>query len=258
MERESFILYTEQKEVIDKLNDEQAGKLIKAIYEYEKTGNMPKLDSMLDIVITPFKLALDKNDNKWQEIKQKRKQAGKASAEKKKQQNSTNSTSVKFVEQTSTNSTVNVNDNVNVNVNDNDNVNVNNNINTAAAVVSESCVDGLQEIINFYNNNIGMITPYGLEILTSFAKEMDKDLIIFAMQKAVEADIRTIQYVKGILNAWSKKKITTVIEAKKEDEEFKNKKTKNIEKKTQYNNYEQRQYDNLDNLYTNLNGGNST
>ena len=61
MEKGSFILYTEQKEVIDKLSDEQAGKLIKAIYEYEKTGIMPKLDNLLDIIITPFKLALDKN-----------------------------------------------------------------------------------------------------------------------------------------------------------------------------------------------------
>ena len=45
--------------------------------------------------------------------------------------------------------------NVNVNENVNDNVNVNANEN-----VSDSCVDGLQKIIDFYNNNIGMITPY--------------------------------------------------------------------------------------------------
>ena len=81
------------------------------------------------------------------------------------------------------------------------NDNNDNNITT----VGDSCVDGLQEIIEFYNNNIGLIAPYGVEILSDYLKEMPVDLIILAMQKAVEADKRTIQYVKGILNNWSKK-----------------------------------------------------
>ncbi len=45
------------------------------------------------------------------------------------------------------------------------------------------------------------------------------------MKKAVEANKRTIQYIKGILNNWSKKGIRTVIEAEKEDEQFRNKTT---------------------------------
>ncbi len=87
--------------------------------------------------------------------------------------------------------------------------------------VSDSCVDGLQEVINFYNNNIGMITSYGLEIFTDYLKDMPSDLIILAMKKAVEADIRTIQYIKGILNNWHKKGIKTVVEAESEDRKFK-------------------------------------
>ena len=65
----------------------------------------------------------------------------------------------------------------------------------------------------------------GLEILTDYAKEMSNDLIILAMKKAVEANIRTIQYIKGILNNWNKKGIKTLVEAEKEDEQFKNKNT---------------------------------
>ena len=38
--KDSFILYTEQKEVIDKLSDEQAGKLIKAGCECVNTEKM--------------------------------------------------------------------------------------------------------------------------------------------------------------------------------------------------------------------------
>ena len=99
--------------------------------------------------------------------------------------------------------------------NENDNVNVNDNDN-----VSDSCIDGLTEIIEFYNNNIGPITPYGFEILSTYANEMPKDLIILALKKAVEANKRTIQYVKGILNNWSKNGIKTLIEAEEEEKEF--------------------------------------
>ena len=61
--------------------------------------------------------------------------------------------------------------------------------------------------------------------MTDYAKEMSNDLIILAMKKAVEANIRTIQYIKGILNNWNKKGIKTLVEAEKEDEQFKNKNT---------------------------------
>ena len=137
----------------------------------------------------------------------------------------------------------------NKNIN-NKNINYNNN-NGIYIAPTENITN---KIVTFYNNNIGAITPYAMEVLDDFAKEMDKELIILAMKKAVEANIRTIQYIKGILNNWSKKGIKTIIEAQKEDETFKNKKD-NQQKKTTYNNYEQRQYNNLDNLYTNLNQG---
>lgn len=52
---------------------------------------------------------------------------------------------------------------------------------------------------------------------------MSNELIILAMKKAVEADKRTIQYVKGILNNWTKKGIKTILEAENEDKNFKNK-----------------------------------
>ena len=137
--------------------------------------------------------------------------------------------------------------NVNVNENVNDNVNANANEN----VVGDSRVDGLQKIIDFYNENIGLITPYGLETLEDYAKEMPADLIILAMKKAVEADIRTIQYIKGILNNWSKKGIKTVLEAEKEDEQF-----KKDNKKQEKSKPEQREYapGELSKLYANLGG----
>lgn len=74
--KDSFILYTDQKAVLDKLTDEQAGKLIKAIYEYVETGNMPELDNVIDLVITPFKTILDKDKAKYEEVSKARAEAG--------------------------------------------------------------------------------------------------------------------------------------------------------------------------------------
>lgn len=130
MEKNSFILYYDQEEILNKLSDEDAGKLIKKIFHYARTKEEPKLDTLLGIAFVPFKQVIDRNTEKWEEIKKKRSYAGKISAEKKKQE-STKSTSVNTRKQDATNdnknqqTTTNATDNVNVNVNVNDNVNVN-------------------------------------------------------------------------------------------------------------------------------------
>ena len=126
-------------------------------------------------------------------------------------------------------SKANVNDNENVNENVNKNKNVN---------VNDSCVDGLQKIIDFYQENIGLITPYGVELFTTYVNEMPWEVIVFAMQKAVEANKKTIQYIKAILNNWQKAGIKTLIDAKRESK-VKNKMP------------DQREYSNLDFLYEN-------
>ena len=198
--KDSFVLYTDQKAVIDKLSNEQAGKLIKAIYTYIETEKLPKLDMTLDLVITPFITTIDRDKKKYEEISKIRANASKS---KQKKQKITNDNKC--------------NDSDNDSDSDSDNDSDNNNND----VVSDSCVDGLQEVVTFYEKNIGMLTPFGLEVLSDYAKDMSSALIIFAMQKAVEANKRTIQYIKGILNNWHKKGIKTLIEAKKEDEEFK-------------------------------------
>jgi len=125
-------------------------------------------------------------------------------------------------------------------VNTNKNVkNVNNDKNVITKI-NDSCVDGLSKVIDFYQNNIGLITPYGTEILSDYLKEMPEDLIIYAMQISVEANKKTIQYIKAILNNWQKAGIKTLIQAKQE-----NKKGKSN------NSFNQREYDNLDFLYSN-------
>lgn len=124
MAKKSFILYHDQKEVIDELDDEQAGKLIKAIYEYN-VNKKETLSGVLKLVFIPFKTAFDRDEDKWEEISEKRSQAGKKGMKTRWKDNE-NITNDNKSYQKITSITVNgsVSDNVNDNVNVNDSVSV--------------------------------------------------------------------------------------------------------------------------------------
>lgn len=228
MARDSFIFYRSFYEAISELPKENQADTYNAIIQYALNQEEIELTGISKAIFSLVKPQLDANYKKYENGKQKK---SKPEANKKQTRS-----------KTITNVNVNVNENENVNANVNDNV-------------GDSCVDGLQEIIEFYDNNIGMITPFGVEILADYAKEMHKDLIILAMKKAVEANIRTIQYIKGILNNWSKKGIKTVLEAEKEDEAFKNKEISKESSKKTFQAYEQRNYVDLDKIIEMKQGG---
>ena len=87
----------------------------------------------------------------------------------------------------------------------------------------------ISEIVKTYEDNIGMITPATMEILTSYLDEMEKDLIIEAIKKASISNKRSCKYIQGILNNWKRKGIKTKLDIEKEEEEFKGNKTKKNE-----------------------------
>ena len=207
MARDSFILYTEQKEIFESLSDEQAGKLIKQIFNYINTGQEPTLDGMLKVAFIPIRQNLDRNNDKWEDVKKKRSEAGKAGAKKRWDNKDEKKEIAKIA-----NAKFDRNEIAKIAVNVNDNVTT-----TVVNSKGDSCVDGLSKIIEFYNNNIGLITPYGAEVLEDYSKEMPSELIIYAMQISVEANKRNIKYIKAILNNWSNAGIKTLVEAKQEN-----------------------------------------
>lgn len=138
MAKRSFILYHDQKEVIDELSDEQAGKLFKAIYEYNVNKKII-LSGALKVVFIPFKTSFDRDQEKYSEIVEKRSEAGKKGMEKRWDKNKDNKNNKCYQMitndnkryQTITNITDNVSVNDSVNVNDNDSVCVINNTPTS-------------------------------------------------------------------------------------------------------------------------------
>lgn len=216
MARDSFIFYRSFYDAINELPKENQADTYKAIAKYALEQEETELTGISKAIFSLVKPQLDANYKKYENGRQK-----KSKTEANEKQNSSKTVA-------------NVNDNENVNVNVN--VNENNNDN-----VGDSCVDGLQKVIDFYQENIGLITPYGVEILSDYAKEMPEDLIIYAMQISVEANKKTIQYIKAILNNWQKANIKTLADAKRESKQ-----------KNKMEN--QREYDNLDFLYANGKG----
>jgi len=116
--KKSFVLYSDLIKSIEHLTNEEKGILFNHLLEYVNDKNPILTDRLILTAWKPIELQLKRDLIKFEQVKIKRSDAGKRSAElranKSIQQNSTNSTLVEFVQHRSTNPTVN--DNVNVNV----------------------------------------------------------------------------------------------------------------------------------------------
>lgn len=215
MARDSFIFYRSFYEAISELPKENQADTYDAIMQYALNQKEIELTGISKAIFSLVKPQLDANYKKYENGKQK-----KSKKEAKVKQNESKA---------ETNVNDNENENVNENVNDNDNDNV-----------GDSCVDGLQEVIDFYSNNIGFLNPYGLKILESYVEDMSSELVIYAMQISVENNKKTISYIKAILNNWTKANIKTLEEAKRE-----NKKKVSSNKQIEQRKYTESEFESL-------------
>ena len=117
--KKSFILYCDQKGVWDKLDDAQAGRLIKHIIAYVNDENPVAPDFITELAFEPIKQSLKRDLKRWENQQEQRSEAGKRSAEVRKRNAQLVQRDSTTVNDRSISSTVNVsvNDNVNVNVN---------------------------------------------------------------------------------------------------------------------------------------------
>ena len=65
-QKDSFLLYLEHEELINELSDEEAGKLIKGLFEYVKTGEPPTLSAISNIAFISIRQDLDRNAKKYE------------------------------------------------------------------------------------------------------------------------------------------------------------------------------------------------
>ena len=111
----SFILFADQAEVINELSDEDAGKLMKAVYNYAATREVPNFEGVLKFVFIPIRQSIDKNTERYNAVVEKRRIAGSKGGK----QRVANQANATFAKQTQANQADNDNDSVYVYDNDN-------------------------------------------------------------------------------------------------------------------------------------------
>ena len=120
----------------------------------------------------------------------------------------------------------------------------------------------LKEVINFYENNITLITPYVAEDMEKYLQEgLTAGLIIKAMQEAVDRNARSWKYIKSILNDCCNNNVKTAEQFKIRQEEFKSNKNHTAktktEEKVEYEEVEFTEEEYRKKLYDKQKGGNN-
>ena len=224
-EKESFILYNSFYEPIKALKNEQLGKLLRAIFDYTINGEITQ-DNEIIVAFMFIKNQLDRDSEKWEDERNKRKEAGRLGGIKRalNQQQKLSSKSkqclgvLKSAKQSQANQADNVDVNVYVDVNDNVNVNdnniyntsINNNINTTTST---------NNIYNYIEENFGRtLSPVEYE---QISKWEDNELTRYAIKQAVLNGAYRIKYIESILNDYEKNGIKTIQEAQEKEKEFK-------------------------------------
>ena len=72
------------------------------------------------------------------------------------------------------------------------------------------------EVIKFYEDNIGDLGPYQLQLLQSYEDDFTNDVIIYALQKSIDANAKNMNYTKAILDNWIKKGLKNIRDIKAE------------------------------------------
>ena len=86
MKRETFVFYTEWADQFELLNVQQRSDLIMSILYYQQGRELPDMDGITKMAFSFIKKALDRDSEKWLEIVEKRREAGKLGGRPKKQE----------------------------------------------------------------------------------------------------------------------------------------------------------------------------
>lgn len=154
-DKNSFVVYTGIKEVLDALTDDQVAQLFRGMVDYQISGEAPDFSGTLKLAFIPIRQQMDRDNNKWQQIKQKRTASGRKgglrSGEVRREtvENEANEANASQTKQNEANEAVNVN--VDVNVNGDVDVNVSDSF----GAVSDDVSSLSSSLIEYLNQKTG-------------------------------------------------------------------------------------------------------
>jgi DnaD/phage-associated family protein len=187
---------------------EQKGRIFEALLDFPE---QPEFEDPMLVMAWDFMAdALEENDKKWDEMREKRSAAGRKGAEVtnvKRQQNAANPANADFAGQKQQNA---ANPAVSVSVNVNDTVNAispNGGVYNSAA---PAAVDvELSKIVQHYQQAVGDFPRSAQDKLQKWRQEYSTEMILLAIDKAAEAGKRSWNYINGILSGWQRDGIQT-------------------------------------------------
>lgn len=188
---------------------EQKGRIFEALLDFPE---QPEFEDPMLVMAWDFMAdALEENDKKWDETREKRSAAGRKGAEAtngKRRQNAANPANADFAEQKQQNA---ANPAVSVTVNDtvNDTVTV---ISPNGGVYKGPPAAGdveLSKIVQHYQQAVGDFPRSALDKLQKWRQEYSTEMILLAIDKATEAGKRSWSYINGILSGWKRDGLRT-------------------------------------------------
>lgn len=197
-EKVSFLIYLSYEEQFEMLSDEELGKLMRAILQYEKSGEIPMLDRPLNLAFSFIKTRLDDDRKKYKEKCEKNRKNGMKGGRPKKD---------------------NSNDEKANGLCDDDEKQMD------SKKADKDDEEDIEEDIEEENDDVvkekikkkaketfGYLSNEDLEECVLYLENMDSDLIMYALGKTKQAQMPCWNYTKRILDSYKIKNIKSLIE----------------------------------------------
>ena len=204
-EKKSFVVYLDWFDALEEYTDAEVGQLMRALAKYIRTGEKPTFsDRGMRGNFRFMCNGVDSAAEKYENVKQKRREAGKARAAQMKASSANASTCYQVQASGNYNDTVTgtVTDTVTGTV-----ISPNGDIYNSAA---PAAVDvELSKIVQHYQQAVGDFPRSALDKLQKWRQEYSTEMILLAIDKATEAGRRSWNYINGILSGWKRDGLRT-------------------------------------------------
>jgi len=91
---------------------------------------------------------------------------------------------------------------------------------------SSTSENSISDVLTFYQNNFGVMSPYIQDDLTHWCNDLSPDLAIEAMKRAIDFG-KQFNYAKGILKNWMQKNYKTLVDVEASEAQFERNKQQN-------------------------------
>lgn len=214
MPKDIFIFYKSFYDAIKKVPEEYQLEIYNAILQYSLEGKEPEnLSNIAEAIFILIKPNIDSSQKRYETNVENGKKGGRP-------RKSSNPEPNKKPEKTQQKPNENPNE-----TQSKPNKNLKEEVEEEVEVkvkkeVDDEEDDNINKVFIAYENNIAPITEISMDLLTEYCNTLSPPLVIKAIEIAVEANVRTAKYVKGILNNWQKKGIKNLIDVENAEQKF--------------------------------------